>query len=273
MPPYISIVIPTFNSGKTLRKCLDSIYSQTYKDFEVIIIDSLSDDNTIEIIKEYRDISPSIKHLSEKDSGIYDAMNKGIKIATGKWFYFLGSDDYLFGNNTLEAVAKYLKKTTCLILYGNVKMLNNGYIYDGEFNLEKLLHKNICHQAIFYNGILFKNICYNLEYKYLADYDLNLKLFSIFKFNYINICIAFYNNLGISSLQKDIKFQKAKESLIITYFKNKLHTSIFKIFRGSILKKGLNHIKNVELSEGMRLLLISTFHYLRFILKTNSDQK
>ena len=96
MPPFISIIIPTFNAESTILKALESILQQTFKDFEILIIDGLSKDKTIEIVENLKD--SRIKIHSDKDIGIYDAMNKGIHYAQGKWLYFIGSDDYLYNN-------------------------------------------------------------------------------------------------------------------------------------------------------------------------------
>ena len=97
-----SIIIATFNSDKTLSATLDSLLKQTYNKFEVIIVDGLSNDNTLAIIKEYEEkfLQANINYilLSEKDSGIYDAWNKGLKKVNSNWIAFLGSDDTYYPN-------------------------------------------------------------------------------------------------------------------------------------------------------------------------------
>ncbi|NJL12522.1 MAG: glycosyltransferase [Microscillaceae bacterium] len=94
--PKISIVTPSYNQGQYIEEAILSVIGQNYPNLEYIIIDGGSTDNTIEIIKKYE------KHItywvSEKDKGIYDAMNKGIDVATGEWIYFLGTDDLLSDN-------------------------------------------------------------------------------------------------------------------------------------------------------------------------------
>src|SRR5688572_7883253 len=99
-----SIIIPTFNSSLTLRACLDSIAGQTFKNYEVIIMDGLSEDNTIQLANNYRSSLPNLRVISEKDYGIYDAMNKSIKIAKGSWLYFMGSDDFFYDRGVLENI-------------------------------------------------------------------------------------------------------------------------------------------------------------------------
>ncbi|MDB5089026.1 MAG: glycosyltransferase, partial [Mucilaginibacter sp.] len=102
--PFISIIVPTYNAEKTLRMCIDSVVSQSYRQKEIWIVDNQSDDSTISIINEYVTLYSYIKYISGKDRGIYDAMNKGIGVANGRWLYFLGSDDTLHDKNVLTAI-------------------------------------------------------------------------------------------------------------------------------------------------------------------------
>ena len=95
-----SIIVPTFNSAHTLKRCLDSILSQTFKNFEIIIADGLSTDSTLMTAESMRD--ERINIFSEKDYGVYDAMNNAVERAQGKWILFLGSDDFLFDDFVLE---------------------------------------------------------------------------------------------------------------------------------------------------------------------------
>ena len=90
-----SIITPCYNSEKTIKRTIESVVNQSYKNIEYILIDGGSKDKTVEIIQEYQSKYPKlIKYISEKDSGIYDAMNKGIKLATGDIVGIVNSDDY-----------------------------------------------------------------------------------------------------------------------------------------------------------------------------------
>lgn len=100
----ISIITPSFNSSDYLERAIKSVLNQNYKNWEHIIIDGVSTDKTIDIVRMYPD--SRIKINIEKDNGIYDAMNKGIKMAKGDWLYFLGSDDWLYDEFVLEGVFK-----------------------------------------------------------------------------------------------------------------------------------------------------------------------
>jgi glycosyltransferase involved in cell wall biosynthesis len=198
--PVFSIIIPAYNSELTLKQCLDSILYQSFKDFEILIMDGLSTDNTIKIAANYND--SRIKIHSEKDSGIYDAMNKGITISTGKWLYFLGSNDYLYDETVLQVVHDRIENKEIDVIYGNVLTPAYDGKFDGEFDYAKIFIQNICHQSIFFTRKLFdKTGLYNLKYKILADYDHNLKWFlnKKTKIEYIDQVIAYYNDEGCST--------------------------------------------------------------------------
>lgn len=205
--------MPTYNAAATLDIALKSIIHQTFQNTEVLIVDGLSSDDTLEIAKKYQLKFPQIKIISEKDEGIYDAMNKGIGIAKGEWVYFMGSDDSLYETNTIEHFLKPEKVNNFEVLYGNVFSTRFSGVYDGEFTYSKLATKNICHQSIFFNKSVFKKIGnFNLKYKTHADWDHNIRWFFSSKISklYINQVVANYADCGYSSLNKDDLFNKEK---------------------------------------------------------------
>ena len=117
----ISIITATFNSAKTLSQTLESVLKQTYHDYEHIIVDGLSKDNTMEIVKQYEaKYNGKLKYISEKDTGIYDAMNKGIKMATGDVIGILNSDDIYANEKVLQTIADKFEKTNCDGTYANL---------------------------------------------------------------------------------------------------------------------------------------------------------
>ena len=133
--------MPTYNSGATLSVALDSILGQTFKNLEVLIIDGVSSDNTIEIAENYKKKYSNINIYSEKDEGIYDAMNKGVAYATGTWLYFMGSDDLFYETTTLETFLSQVVIKTHLVVYGNVYSSRFNGVYDGIFTAAKLAKK------------------------------------------------------------------------------------------------------------------------------------
>lgn len=261
MGPFISIIIPTYNSGKTLGSCLDSIVSQDYRAIEICIIDGQSTDQTIEIIEQYQKQYQFIHYISEKDQGIYDAMNKGIDRAKGEWLYFLGSDDTLFNSTVFTEIVGIINKNPrYLFFYGNVKMIGDtmwakdGSVYAGFFDLTKILKHNISHQAIFYHKKLFAiHRNYNIKYKICADYDLNLDIFSKFPIRYANIVISNYRGGGLSSQITDVLFSNDYYKNIIQYFLKSLYKSQFKHIESHIIQQGKIDIQNFRFVRGLYL--------------------
>lgn len=205
MSPFFSIVIPTFNAEETILTAFKSILGQTFPDFEIILVDGLSSDNTVKIVKELND--SRIKIFSEKDKGTYDAMNKGIGYSQGEWLYFIGGDDYLYDSNALQTLSKKLKKAKEHVLYGNVLIkgdtgwATDGEIYNGKYSFQKLLKSNICHQSMFYRRsfLLQNQLQYDLKYPISADWDFNIACRSLTKFNYVKDIVAVFNAGGIST--------------------------------------------------------------------------
>ena len=156
--PLISIITVVLNSAHTLEKAIKSVLQQKFKDYEYIIVDGGSEDGSLEIIERY---GPNLTHwISEYDNGIYDAMNKGAFLSSGKWIYFLGADDQLL--DILATVADYLKDENT-VYYGDVYRPNLGRIYDGEFSTYKLTCRNICHQSIFYPRCVWDKYNFNFD--------------------------------------------------------------------------------------------------------------
>lgn len=206
MHPKISIIIVAFNAAKSLERSINSVLKQTYQNTELIVIDGGSADGTREILN--RIVSPKFFWISESDEGIYDAMNKGIRISSGEWLYFLGADDKLYGNKILEDIFKESDLHDAELLYGNVKRGTHSKPYDGEFDYETLLKKNISHQAVFYKKDIFlRSGSYNLRYRTHADWDVNLRCFEnqTVKTKYVDKIIACFATGG-ASVNYDIPF-------------------------------------------------------------------
>ncbi len=210
--PKLSVIIPTFNSAKTLVECLESVVQQSYKDIEVWLIDGISIDNTIEIIKNYATQYDFVHWISEKDKGVYDAMNKGIERAKGEWLYFLGSDDVFFDKEVLRRIFINHKNVVANsdYLYANI-IWGDGYVYNGQTDVLKLYSSNISHQAIFVKKDVFRRTgAFKIEYIICADYYLNMQCFTDdgIKKNYIPIIIANFFANGLSSVANDSFMEK-----------------------------------------------------------------
>lgn len=123
----ISIITATFNSASTVRDTFESVLSQTYTDIEYIIVDGASKDNTVDIIKEYEPkFGGRMRWISEKDNGLYDAMNKGIAMATGNIVGLLNSDDFYTSTDILSVIATTMQDSSIDAVYGDVHFVNNN---------------------------------------------------------------------------------------------------------------------------------------------------
>ncbi len=165
--PKVSIIIVTYNAGLYLENCINSIISQQNKDYELLIFDGESNDNTISIIQKKQE---NISYWqSEKDKGIYDAMNKALEFVRGKWVFFLGADDLLF--NEFSEMLSMLNKPKALY-YGNCMI--DDQLFGKKYSNYHISKINYCHQAIFYPAFIFNKYKYETKYKVYADYALNI---------------------------------------------------------------------------------------------------
>lgn len=215
--PQISIIIPSFNNIDDLKVCINSIKIQTFKNYEVWIIDNKSTDGTEKYLKS---LKQPFNWLFEKDMGIYDAMNKGIKACSGDWLYFLGCDDRLVYNKTLENVFNNNTHNFDLIigkieydLTGNEThfMSKNKGVVTSSMSRKIWLRNTMHHQGVFYRKSIFSELEYSIQYKVLSDYNLNIKLFKQgVKKLIINDKIALCNTKGIS---KNYNWRLYKEEI------------------------------------------------------------
>lgn len=261
---YISIVIPTFNSEKTIERCLATILEQSFTDYEIIIQDGQSTDNTLAIISKFKD--SRIRIFSEKDSGVYDAMNKSMLRTKGEWLYFLGSDDSLYDSNVLETVYRKLIITTASVVYGNVKLIGERGVLKGDINnlykgftpVEELFTNNICHQAIFYKSSDLKasNLYYELKYPVQADHILNIKMSSLFEFEYIPEVISNFQHGGLSSNVTDPNFSDDLGIVIIRYFGKALKNKKFFRYKSVIKKAARQELRNGNIMSSIKGYII-----------------
>lgn len=214
--PMFSIIVPTWKAAATVRACAESLLRQTYRDFELVVVDGASTDETLDIVQSFApEFGPRLVVHSEPDHGIYDAMNRGVSLASGAWLLFLGSDDTLHDADTLARVAAFIgDNEPSDLVYGDVIMGSTGSRHAGEFDLDRLqFETNICHQSIFYRRELFAGIGpYNLRYPIWADWDFNIRCFSnpALAIRYMDIVVADYNDMTGLSMRTgtDKEFRK-----------------------------------------------------------------
>ncbi len=220
----ISIITINYNNAIGLKKTIESVISQTYKEFEYIVIDGGSSDNSVAYIEEYK------KHISyycsEKDEGIYDAMNKGIGKAKGEYLLFLNSGDFLFNNEILFNV--FCNKYDSDILYGD--LIFDFYTYKKtekrpvKLTNQFLYNDTLFHPASFIKKQLFQACSnYNCNYKIASDYDffLNAILNNKASTKYLNFVISVYDTSGISSNESNFsKLHDERKVIQKHYFKD-----------------------------------------------------
>jgi glycosyltransferase involved in cell wall biosynthesis len=209
MSETISIIIPTLNSYFDLKLCIKSVLEQTYREREIIVIDGGSTDNTITYLEQIRD---NIKYISGPDAGIYDAMNKGIEIATGEWILFMGDDDRLVNKDVLSAVfGKGSINSSIQIVYGDG--MCGGCILFNSFNWRLLKGNSINHQCVFYRRReVFEENSYDTSYLVGADYKLNLLLYKRkFVALKLPVVISHFGNEGIS--HRKVLLARSEENL------------------------------------------------------------
>lgn len=213
--PLISIATVVRNGASTLEETIKSVSEQTFLDFEYIVIDGCSSDGTLDIIKRYSHFIST--WISEADKGIYDAMNKALALANGRWLLFLGSDDTLISKEVLSKIAVLLNDEQS-VYYGDVILKSSGRRYGGKMNTYKFMQQNICHQAVFYPRNIYKKKAYDLHSGLLADYRYNIELWgNSVSFHYIPLAVSLYADCGASS-RPDNVFESIRLILIDRHF-------------------------------------------------------
>ena len=198
--PLISVITVVYNGAATLEKTLQSVLRQTWPHIEYVLVDGGSTDGTLRLIDGYR--SRLGTFVTEPDKGIYDAMNKGIRLAKGDYVFFLGSDDLLHDDKVFAGIFSDPANLAFDLIYGNVISPSYKGWYDGPFTFDKLLSRNISHQAIFYKREVFQRTGdYNLRYRMHADWDLNIRWFKdpAIKPHYVDVLVAEFGAEGVSA--------------------------------------------------------------------------
>jgi len=172
-PPEISVILPTYNRASLILRAVHSVLSQTIHDWELIVIDDGSSDNTFSILDELILAHENIRYCKHRNRKLPLALNTGLSLSVGRFVTFLGSDDeYL--NNHLETRLAYMKSHPDIdLIYGGVKIIGNQYVKDVH-NLDKLIHLNDCviGGSLFGKRVLFNSVGGFSNIIYGEDYDL-----------------------------------------------------------------------------------------------------
>lgn len=216
-----SIILATYNCGRKIESTVESILAQNSELFDLIIVDGGSTDDTLERLEKITGGKGSTI-ISEKDSGVYDAFNKGTALATGKYLYFIGAGDRL-RKGILQEIVKLLpndQQDIPLLIYGDAWVVSKQIEYGDEFNKMRIQKENLCHQSAFYGRRLFDMFGnFNERYKIFADWEFNLKCFGDQRVQkkYIDRIIVDFEGGGLSATEQDANFSKDFSRLVIKH--------------------------------------------------------
>lgn len=239
----VSIITITYNSEATIRDTIESVLNQTYSDIEYIIVDGLSKDNTLSIVSEYS--NRITKVVSEKDHGLYDALNKGIKLCTGDIVGLIHSDDFYTSNTVIEKLVNKIKSENADAVYADLYYVDK----DDTNRIFRKWHSGEYKHGMFYNGwmpphptFFVKREYYNryglfnTQFKSAADYELMLRFIHKhhLKLAYLPEFIVKMRVGGKSnvSLKNRIRAnQEDRKAWVVNSLKPKLHTLYLKPLR------------------------------------------
>jgi glycosyltransferase involved in cell wall biosynthesis len=208
-----SVVIPTYNCGRKLAVTLESVLSQPRELYEIIVVDGGSGGETLSVIEEH---SGDLRFVSEPDRGVYDALNKGVAMSSGRHLLFLGAGDRL-KEGVLERVAAILPKGQPSFAYGDAYLVRHGVRQGGTFGSKDFVSRNLCQQAIFYERTVFDLLGgFDLKYKVYADWAFNMKCFADRRVRklYLGLYVADFEGWGISDMQVDRAFERDLPRLV-----------------------------------------------------------
>lgn len=222
MNKKLTIITINFNNKAGLVKTFESIKSQTWSDFEYIVIDGGSNDGSKELIEE----NPQVNYwVSEKDSGVYNAMNKGIRKATGDYIIFMNSGDFFYDEKVLEKTHQNFD-SGIEILYGNSIYFNDEGYRREEIPPKKLIfsffyYGGINHQAAFIKRQLFDQYFYYREdFKICADWEFFIVLICLHNVSYKHIeqTVCYYDYSGISAKPENLKLYHAEREITLKQY-------------------------------------------------------
>lgn len=234
MNSKVSVVTVTFNCQDVVESTVRSVINQDYGNVEYIVVDGGSKDGTLGILNRYR--SKFAYFISEKDNGIFDAMNKAIIASTGDWILFLNAGDILASANVLSGIFSKPYGGRVGVVFGDVyfKRATGISLWKGKpFFLEtgKVRSMGICHQAIFVRGGLAKSYLFDCKFKLAADYNMMMQIYKAgYEFFYTGVVVSIYDLTGVSTFQCVRQFKEIYEicgntSKSFSYYKGLLWNS------------------------------------------------
>lgn len=230
----ISIVTPTYNNLENLKKNIESVYNQTIKNKEHIIVDNLSSDGTDIFVTEYiKKADYPVIYIRERDSGAYEAMNKGIKVARGKWIHILNSDDYYYSDSSLKILLEEdiedFDVVSNSIFVKNEEDDGDSSVWIPVFN-EKINHYNFPHTGMVIKKSFYeKHGYYNEKYKIISDAIFVLENLPRARYKIMGRPFVVMSNKGISNKLSWTRFYEGI-SFILFFYKGSVAEKIKYIF-------------------------------------------
>lgn len=220
----LSIITVNLNNVDGLRDTIKSVLSQSFDDYEYIIIDGGSSDGSVELIKESSSEYPGIVWISEKDTGVFNAMNKGITMSTGEYLLFLNSGDFLVDDEVLTHV--FSVETNSDVLLGRLRISKNAHQVSileprNKYSLKYFINNSVAHQAAFIHRDLFHRFgLYQEDYLFMGDWAffVNALVLNDSSVQPLDIIVSDYNLDGISSDSSNaVKIQEEKQRFYSQY--------------------------------------------------------
>jgi len=237
MEPKISVVTPSYNAASCIREAALSVLNQSYENYEYIVMDGGSTDDTVNILKDIAHNHPQrhkFRWISERDRGQTDAINKGLRLSTGEWFAFLNADDYYEANAFRNLEAVFVQHRDKAILYGNCKVYYDGlpekdtisYRPPSRIDFKTMSAGNqVFGPASFYNmQILRRAGEFDTNLHYWMDYDMYLRISKMGKLQYVDKCIATFRishgQKSPSDFRNKSVYRNFQKEAHYVYFKN-----------------------------------------------------
>ncbi len=210
-----SVIIPSFNCGPKLGATIESVLSQRASLYELLVVDGGSTDDSLDVLSKF---AGRLRYVSERDGGVYDAINKGVRMSRGKYVFVLGAGDRL-REGVLARVAGMLPSEPSFV-YGDAYLERHGLLMGGALEKPDFIRTNICQQAIFYERSVFDLLGdFDLRYNVYADWVFNMKCFADPRLRkvYLGLVVADFEGWGISDMQHDAQFVNDFPDLIRKY--------------------------------------------------------
>ena len=237
----ISIITVSYNSAASIRNTIESVLSQTYPDIEYIVVDGLSNDKTVDIIKEFEPrFDGCMRWISEKDKGMYDAMNKGIRMASGDIIGILNSDDFFSSNHVISQIAEAFSDEKIGVVFGDIHFVKQDNL---SKSVRKYSGKNIKpwmfrwgilppHPSFYARNTLYNELgTYDISFDISGDYELMIRFLYVHKskYKYLNFDMVAMRLGGTSTKSFKTILVDNNKNVIRACLTNGLYTNIFMV--------------------------------------------